>query len=333
MSMKMKAAVVVGPGRIEIQDVEMPPLAPTEIRIRVAACGLCHSEVGRYQGQGTMWLGEPIAYPFRFGHEPAGVVEEVGSAVKDYKPGDRVTGVGFKRSFAEYAVVDLESTQLVVCVTKVPAGIPLEICISEPVKCCAGIVRHSQVKFGDYIFVAGCGFMGLVVIANLSAKGAGAIIACDVLPDRLALAKAMGATVTLNPRETDVVQAVRELTKGRMCDVAFEGIGKPAGVKLTSQILRNSPPPGVVVLYGYHAVPDMYDLSLWGPKAPVILSLHPEHSPDQQRDLEIAMEAMARGLYPMDRLITHRYSLAETGKGMDALISPPPGFIKGIVVP
>jgi threonine dehydrogenase-like Zn-dependent dehydrogenase len=104
-------------------------------------------------------------------------------------------------------------------------------------------------------------------------------------------------------------------------------------VKLTSQVLRNSPPPGVVVLYGYHAVPDMYDLSLWGPKAPVILSLHPEHSPDQPRDLEIAMDAIARGLYPMDKLITHRYSLEETGKGMEALVKPPAGFIKGIVVP
>ena len=331
--MKMKAAVVVGPSRMEIQEVEVPVLSPTQIRVRVTACGLCHSEMGRYQGQGTMWLGEPIVYPIRIGHEPAGIVEEVGSAVKAFKPGDRVTGVGFKRSFAEYAVIDLASNELVTCVIKVPDGVPLETCISEPIKCCAGIVRHSQVKFGDYVFVAGCGFMGLVVIANLSARGAGAVIACDVLPDRLTLAKEMGATLTLNPRDTDVVQEVKEITKGRMCDVAFEGIGKPAGVKLTSQILRNSPPPGVVVLYGYHAVPDMYDLSLWGPKAPVILSLHPEHSPDQQRDLEIAMDAIARGLYPMDKLITHRYSLEEAGKGMEALVKPPPGFIKGIVVP
>ncbi len=331
--MKMKAAVVVGPRQIEIQELEVPVLAPTEMLVRVTACGLCHSELARYLGKGTMWLGEPLSYPLRLGHEPAGIVEDVGYAVQAFKSGDRVTGVGFKKSFAEYAVIDLANKELITAVIKVPDGVPLETCISEPIKCCAGIVRHSQVKFGDYIFVAGCGFMGLVVIANLAARGAGAIIACDVLPDRLKLAKEMGATVTLNPRETDVVQAVREITKGRMCDVAFEGIGKPIGVKLTSEILRNSPPPGVVVLYGYHAVPDMYDLSLWGPKAPVILSLHPEHSPDQQRDLEIAMEALARGMYPMDKLITHRYSLEETQKGLDALVTPPAGFIKGIVVP
>jgi threonine dehydrogenase-like Zn-dependent dehydrogenase len=333
MSMKMKAAVVVGPNRIEVQEVEVPALSPTQIRVRVTACGLCHSEVGRYQGQGTMWLGEPIAYPLRIGHEPAGVVEEVGSAVTAFKPGDRVTGVGFKRSFAEYAVIDLASKELFTCVVKVPESVPLETCISEPIKCCAGIVRYSQMKFGDYAFVAGCGFMGLVVIANLAARGAGAIIACDVIPSRLQLAKELGATVTLNARETDVVQEVKAITKGRMCDVVFEGIGKPVGVKLTAQVLRNSPPPGVVVLYGYHAVPDLYDLSLWGPKAPTILSLHPEHSPDQPRDLEIAMEAIASGLYPMEKLITHRYTLEETGKGMDALVNPPPGFIKGIVVP
>lgn len=331
--MKMKAAIVVGPRRIEIQEIEVPPLTATQMLVRVTSCGLCHSELGRYQGKGTMWLGEPLAYPLRLGHEPAGVVEEVGSAVKAFKPGDRVTGIGFKRSFAEYATIDLASKELVTGVVKVPDGISLEHCISEPIKCCAGIVRYSQVKFGDYAFVAGCGFMGLVVIANLAARGLGAIIACDLLDSRLQLAKEMGATVTLNPGKVDVVKEVDAITGGRMCDVAFEGIGKPAGVVLTSKVIRNSPPPGVIVLYGYHAWPDTYDLSLWGPKAPVILSLHPEHSPDQQRDLEVAMQAMASGLYPLEKLISHRYSLAETGKGLEALANPPEGYIKGIVTP
>jgi threonine dehydrogenase-like Zn-dependent dehydrogenase len=244
-----------------------------------------------------------------------------------------VTGVGFKRSFAEYASIDLASKELVTAVVKVPEGISLEHCVSEPIKCCAGIVRYSQVKFGDYAFVAGCGFMGLVVIANLAARGLGAIIACDLVDSRLSLARAMGATVTLNAGKVDVVKEVEEITGGRMCDVAFEGIGKPAGVALTSKIIRNSPPPGTIVLYGYHAWPDTYDLSLWGPKAPVVLSLHPEHSPDQQRDLEISMQAMARGLYPLETLISHRYSLEETATGLEALANPPEGYIKGIVIP
>ncbi len=331
--MKMKAAVVVGPRQIEIQELEVPVLAPTEMLVRVTACGLCHSELARYLGKGTMWLGDPLSYPLRLGHEPAGIVEDVGYAVQAFKSGDRVTGVGFKKSFAEYAVIDLANKELITAVIKVPDGVPLETCISEPIKCCAGIVRYSRVKFGDYVFVAGCGFMGLLVIANLAARGAGAIIACDVVPSRLQLARELGATVTLNARETAVAEEVRVITKGRMCDVVFEGIGNPVGVALAGQVLRNSPPPGVIVLYGYHAVPDVYDLSLWGPKAPIVLSLHPEHSPDQQRDLEIAMQAIANGLYPLEKLITHRFPLDETGTGLDALVNPPPGYIKGIVVP
>jgi threonine dehydrogenase-like Zn-dependent dehydrogenase len=331
--MKMKAAVLVGPRQFEIQEVELPGLTATQVRIRVTACGLCHSELGRYQGKGTLWLGGPLSYPLRMGHEPAGVVAEVGSAVKEFRLGDRVTGIGFKQSFAEYATVDLASQELVTGIVKVPDGIPLEHCIGEPIKCCAGIVRYSQVKFGDYVFVAGCGFMGLLVIANLASRGAGAIIACDVLDSRLELAREMGATVTLNPGAVDVVREVSALTGGRMCDVAFEGIGKPVGVALTSKVIRNSPPPGTLVLYGYHAVPDLYDLSLWGPKAPVILSLHPEHSPDQRRDLEIAVQAVARGLYPLEKLISHRYGLEEIGKGFEALAHPPEGYLKGIVTP
>jgi threonine dehydrogenase-like Zn-dependent dehydrogenase len=331
--MKTKAAVIVSPGKCEVQEIELPTLAPTEILVRVHSCGLCHSELGRYQGKGTMWLGEPLNYPLRLGHEPAGIVADVGRAVRGVKAGDRVTGLGFKKSFAEYVVLDLASTALVTGVVKVPEELPLEHCILEPIKCCAAIVRYSQVKFGDYVFVAGCGFMGLLVIANLAARGCGEVIACDVLDSRLELAREMGATVTLNPRTVDVGKEVAAITGGRLCDVVFEGIGKPVGVALASQVVRCSPPPGTIVLYGYHAWPDVYDLSLWGPKAPVILSLHPEHSPDQLRDLEIAMQAVARHRYPLDRLITHRYTLDEVGKGFEALVHPPEGYIKGIVIP
>jgi len=327
----MKAAVVVSPGRIEVQELPVPELGATEILVRVVACGLCHSELGRFQGTGTMWLGEPLSYPLRLGHETVGIVEAVGRAVQDFRPGDRVTGIGFKRSFAEYVVIDLCSTALFTAVAKVPDAIPLELCISEPLKCCTGIVRHSQVKFGDYAFVAGCGFMGLCVIANLAWRGLSEIIACDLVDSRLELAKRMGATITLNARTADVAREVQRITGGRMCDVVFEGIGNPAGVALASQMIRSSPPPGHIILYGYHAQPAVYDLSLWGPRAPVVLSLHPEHSPDQRRDLEIAMQMIARGMYPLDTLITHRYSLEDIGKGFEALVHPPAGYLKGIV--
>jgi len=329
--MKMKAAVLVGPGNIEVQMVEVPALTATQMRVRIKACGLCHSEVGRYLGKATTWQGEPLTFPLRLGHEPAGVVEEVGKAVQGFKPGDRVTGIGFRKSFAEYAIVDFASKELVTAVVKVPDSIPLECCISEPVKCAASIVRYSQIKFGDYAFVAGCGFMGLLVMASLASRGLGEIIACDLIDSRLQLAKEMGATVTLNSREVDIVKEVESITGGRMCDVAYEGIGKPVGVALTSRVIRNSPPPGIIVLYGYHALPDIYDLSLWGPKAPLVISLHPEHSPDQTRDLEIAMMAIGRGFYPLEKLITHRHPLEDTGKGFEALLNPPEGYIKGIV--
>jgi L-iditol 2-dehydrogenase len=61
--MKMKAAVVVGPARMEIQEIELPALSPTQMRVRITACGLCHSELGRYLGTGTMWTGQPLSYP------------------------------------------------------------------------------------------------------------------------------------------------------------------------------------------------------------------------------------------------------------------------------
>ncbi len=329
----MKSAFLVESRKFEIREVELPAIRPTEMLVRIKSCGLCHSELGRYLGKGTLWTGQPLRYPDRLGHEPAGVVEEVGKEVVGFEPGDKVTGMGFGPSFSEYAVVDFGNPRRVPMVVKAPDNVPIELCIGEPIKCCTTIVRYSQVKFGDYVFVAGCGFMGLLVIANLASRGLSEIIACDLIDERLQLAKELGATITLHAGRDDVVKEVEAATNGRMCDVAFEGIGRPAGVSLTSRIIKNSPPPGVIILYGYHAWPDTYDLSMWGPKAPLVVSLHPAYSPDQMRDLEIAMSAVGKGHYPLERLITHRYRLEEVGLGFEALEKPPEGFIKGIVTP
>jgi threonine dehydrogenase-like Zn-dependent dehydrogenase len=104
-------------------------------------------------------------------------------------------------------------------------------------------------------------------------------------------------------------------------------------VALTSRVIKPSPPSGTIILYGYHAVPDTYDLSLWGPKAPVIVSLHPAHSPDQTRDLEIAMDAVTRGVYPLEKVITHTYRLEDIGRGFEDARTYPAGYVKGIVTP
>lgn len=331
----MRVAVLVSPRTFEIHEVETPTVQPRQMLVRIKACGICHSEMATYLGQGTRWGGAPLEFPLRLGHEPAGVVEAVGREVTAFRPGDRVTGMGFTPSFATHAVVDFNpaTARRVPRVVKVPEGVPVEQCIGEPLKCCATIARYSRVKFGDHVFVAGCGFMGLLVIAGLAARGVGELIACDVIESRLRLAKALGATATLNAREVDVAAEVAALTDGRLCDVAIEGIGHPAGVALTSRVIKPSPPPGTIILYGYHAVPDTYDLSLWGPKAPVIVSLHPAHSPDQTRDLEIAMDAVARGVYPLEKVITHTYRLEDIGRGFEDARTYPEGYVKGIVTP
>ena len=220
-------------------------------------------------------------------------------------------------------------------IVKIPDNIPVEYGIGEPIKCCATITRYSRVKFGDYVFVAGTGFMGLLIIAGLASKGLSELIACDLIDNRLQLAKELGATVTLNPREVDVVKEVESITDGKMCDVAIEGIGHPTGVDLTSKVIKDSPPPGTIILYGYHAIADTYNLSMWGPKAPLVISLHPAHSPNQMRDLEISMKAIERGIYSLDKVITHRYSLDDINKGHEEMYSSPPleGALKGIITP
>jgi len=214
--------------------------------------------------------------------------------VKGFKPGDKVTGVGFKRSFAEYATIDLASKELFTGVVKVPDGIPL-ISVSASRSNAAPpssvTPRSSSETTPSWRGAVSWGWWSSPISRPEASGRSSRAISWR---GRLKLAKEMGATATLNAGKVDVVKEVEAITGGRMCDVAFEGIGKPAGVALTSKVIRNSPPPGTIVLYGYHGWPDTYDLSLWGPKAPWC-SACTRALPDQQRDLEISVQAIARG--------------------------------------
>jgi L-iditol 2-dehydrogenase len=174
-----------------------------------------------------------------------------------------------------------------------------------------------------------------LIITGLASKNPSEVIACDLIDRKLELAKELGATVTLNPKEDDIIKEVESITNGRMCDVAIEGIGNPSGVSLTSDVIKSSPPPGTIILYGLHNLPGTYDLSMWAPKSPEILSIHPPYSYDPLRDLEISMNAIEKGIYPMEKLITHKWKLSEINEAHEVAYSIPPSsnYIKGIITP
>jgi threonine dehydrogenase-like Zn-dependent dehydrogenase len=330
----MRAAFIVAPRKFEIREVPTPVIDENEMLVKIEACGVCSSDMSGYKDS----LGEEMKkrnpFPRRAGHEPSGMVVEVGKNVKGYKVGDRITGYFADGCYCEYVKTD--PTNSVArghghIIEKIPDGILYEYALGEPLMSLMSIARTTTPEFGDFVFQIGCGFMGLGIVAGVSSPKLREYIVCDLDDARLKLAKELGATIALNPNKVNVVQEVMKITGGKGVDVAIEVVGHPIGVKMTGDVIKNN--RAKLILVGWHQAPDTYELFSWI-KSPIIYS--PQGigmSTNYHSELERAMWALQKGIYLMEKLVTHKYKLEDIGKAFEANLSMTPGYIKGVVLP
>ena len=263
----MRAAVVeTMPGVPVIRDIEIDAPGLGEVLVRVAASGVCHSDVHALHGHGMAF---PV--PFVLGHEPAGVVEAVGPGVGDLAPGDHVvaclsvfcghcehcvTGQPFRCFKDEFArapsspprlrggdevihqFVGLSSfaEQMLVSrnnVVRIDSEFPLSRACLLGCGVLTGVgaaLNTAGVHAGATVAVVGCGGVGLSVIQGARIADARRIVAVDVDDAKLDLARRCGATDVVNAADADPVAAVQSLVPGGV-DYAFEAIGRPATVQ------------------------------------------------------------------------------------------------------
>src|SRR5687767_8476767 len=221
----MKALLLKEYRSLEVVDFPKPDFGPQELLVRVAACGICGSDVHGYDGS----TGRRIP-PLVMGHEAAGVIEQVGSEVRNFAVGDRVTfdstvycgecefcragranlcdnrqvlGVScgdYRRhgAFAEYVAVPAR-----ICY-RLPDSLPLEhAALIETVSVAVHAVKRSPPKPDDDVAIIGSGMIGLLVIQVLRHTGCRRLIAVDVDEDRLKLARKLGATDMINAKNED----------------------------------------------------------------------------------------------------------------------------------
>lgn len=344
----MRAAVCHRFGEpLAIEEVELQPSAAGEVTVRVAACGICHSDLSFIDGA---WDG-PL--PAVFGHEVAGVVTEVGPGVDSLKPGDHAVvtlirycgscfycargeptqcegafptegplrmpgGAPVKQGlrvagFAESVTV--HSSQAV----PLPADMPME---SACLLACAvatgvGAVRNTaRVPAGASVAVIGGGGVGLNAIQGAVIAGADRVIAIDVLDSRLDAARRFGATHTINPRDLDAREAVRSLTEGRGVDFSFITAGDPQAIVLGLALSRRAgtvviagmPATGVTVPFDPGEVADS-GMRLLGSKMGATRPL---------TDLPLMIELYRTGRLKLDELVTGRYGLEQINDAMAA---------------
>ncbi|MFC1949949.1 zinc-binding dehydrogenase [Chloroflexota bacterium] len=255
----MQAAVLKGLNQLEVDDVPVPEIKPDEIKVQIAYCGICGSDLHMVEGKmgfGSRpdWMiGKPPAVPRRMGfprvmgHEASGVIAEVGPAVEgDFKVGDRVA-MDFKAhcghcyfcnngqqwnclnrrmttgSMAEYAVYPEGA------IFALPEGMPLDIgAFLEPVSIAVHALDISQMRSGDTVLVTGGGPIGLLIMQMAIHSGASKVLVSEPVASRRKLALELGADMAIDPLNEDILEAANKLTDWRGFDVSFEASGIPA---------------------------------------------------------------------------------------------------------
>jgi L-iditol 2-dehydrogenase len=315
----MRQAVLTGPGEFTIVELPVPEIGPDEVLLRVAACGVCASELDIYQGAAGH-----ASYPWRPGHEVSGVVERAGERVAAPAPGDPVAAFVTTAGYGEYVAVPAAHC--------FPAGdVPLELALGEPLACAVNAVELAGIALADDVVIVGAGFMGQLALRLVQLRGPRQVIVADTRDDALARAAAAGATATVNPAREPLADTVRELTDGAGADVTVEFTGTQGALEVIGSCTRMS---GTLVIAGYHqGPPRQVPLADWNWNAFRIANAHFRDEATILRGMRAGMRLVTSGRLSLEGLVTHRFPLATIDEAFQTAIEKPEGFVKATVTP
>lgn len=351
----MRAAVLEAVGQpLQVQEIEIAAPGPGEARVRVVACGLCHSDYSCVHGI----LRTP--FPAVLGHEMGGVVEEVGPGVEHLAVGDHVVAVltpscgdcefchenkpflcaGSVTMMVGSAMLDGTTrlrrgseTVYQVCgiggfaeqavvpagaLVKVDPGVPLEVICVLGCGVLTGVgaaINTAQVKPDTSVAVLGCGGVGLAVIQGARIAGARQIIAIDPVAGRREIARSIGATHELDPAAGDVVKAVRKMAPGGV-HYAFEAIGRADTV---TQAFNMTRPSGAAIVVGAAKPSEEINIRAGGflQNKALLGTLLGSSTP--RRDLPQLVEWYKSGQLRLDEMVTHRIPLANVNDAFELM--------------
>lgn len=256
----MKSAVYFGPEDIRIEEKEKPRCREGEVLLRVRACAICGTDVRiYYHGQ------KNVVPPQVIGHEIAGTIEDLGSAVKGCERGDRVilvTPVGCGRcefcregrhnlcldfkalgyhypgGFSEYMIIPSEAVNQGNLI-KIPEALPFEeASLIEPLSCCLNGQEYLKIKEGDTVVVFGSGPIGCMHVELAKSQGAKKIILIDISEERLSLAERFSADNLISSRKEDVVTQVLSLTHNSGADVVITACSANTAQEKSLRIIK-----------------------------------------------------------------------------------------------
>ena len=257
-----------------------------------------------------------FAYPLRVGHEGCGEVVAVGKNVSDFKVGDPVVNFGWSNTMADYFVQNLPNDGY--GVWHMPEGLEWEeAALAEPTACAIFAGMNSGIKLGDTVAVVGSGYAGQVMMQVARRMGAKTIIALDLVPGKLDLAKKMAADIVIDANDPEAaLQQIIDLTHGYGVDVALEVAGNSDSIDFCSKILKHG---GILGLYSWIINPITIYVNRWHNNGFDIRTLALMHRimNDKFWWIEKALSNVANGMINIKPLISHTFDLDECQKAFD----------------
>lgn len=355
---KMKAAVFVEKNRIVLEDKPIPDVGPLDALLRITTTTLCGTDVHILKGE------YPVAKGLTVGHEPVGVIEKLGSAVRGFSEGQRVIagaitpsghsnaclcgcaaqdGPGTRHGFtasggwkfgntidgcqAEYVLVPDAMANL----SAVPDSLSDEEVLMCPDIMSTGFagVENGQIQIGDTVVVFALGPIGLCAVAGARLRGASTVIGVDTVPARMALARQLGASHVVDFQAGDPLEQIMALTDGRGADVAIEALGRQATFEAGLRVLR---PGGTLSSLGVYSsdlrIPlDAFAAGL-GDKR-IVTTLCPGGKERMRRLIEV----VASGRVDLKPLVTHRFRLDDIEQAYELFASQRDGVMKVAITP
>ncbi len=354
----MKAAVFVKPGKIVLDEKPVPKVGPGQALVKVTTTTICGTDVHILKGE------YPVKPGLTIGHEPVGVIEELGEGVTGYQVGQRVVVGAITPCGQCYACLDNHPSQCgghgnggwkavggwkfgntidgcqaeyvlvpdaMANLEPIPAGLTDEQVLMCPDIMSTGFsgAENGQVKIGDTVVVFAQGPIGLCATAGAKLRGATRIIAVDGLPERLAIAKRMGADVILNFREKNPVDEIMKITDGKGVDVAIEALGTQTTFESCLRVLK---PGGVLSSLGVYSgkltLPvDAFATGLGDHK--IITTLCPGGKERMRRLINV----VESGRIDLQQLVTHRFRLDQIEEAYDLFANQRDGVLKIAITP
>ncbi|WP_128330797.1 NAD(P)-dependent alcohol dehydrogenase [Apibacter sp. HY039] len=345
-NVKNKGAFMDRIDHMIIKEIPVPEITTDQVLIKVEYVGICGSDV-HYFHDGRCGTFVVEDKEFMLGHECAGTVIAVGSEVTHLTTGDRVcVEPGITCGKCEFCksgrynlcpdVKFLATPPVQGCYERYLA-FPADLCyrlpknistrvgaLIEPLSTCMYSAQLGEVTVGDTVVILGAGCIGLLILMCCKARGASKVIVCDLESIRLDKAKELGADYVINGREKDLLAEINRITGNRGADVVFEAAGNSVTIAQTPHVVCQG---GLIVLVGMAAEEEItYNFGLIMAKEARIKS--------QFRFVNTFPKAIASvesGLIPLEKIITHEYSLDQIQDAFEACIYDKSNVVKAII--